>query len=189
MKKFLLPFLLLLFSITFAQRDTDHWFAPYFDTSNSNYSHELYFSTDSVSPFDVKIYNNVVIGTVTISKGAPQKFNLNTNFIRTTNIANAAVPTNLGIYTKGNHPYFVSLRAAVTSHGEIITSKGKAGIGTTFYAAATPIIATGSLYNFTTGILATEDNTTVTISGYNPNVKFQNISMPTPPALIVTLIK
>lgn len=95
----------------------------------------------------------------------------------------------MGVYTKGDRPYFVSLRAAVSSHGEIITSKGKAGIGTKFYAAATPITTTGSQYNFTTGIMATEDNTTVTISGYDPNVQFANIPTPTPLTLTVTLNK
>jgi len=192
MKKFLFTFLFLVIGINviFAQRDTDHWFAPYFDSSNSNYSHALYFSTDAVIPFEVKIYNNnVVIGSVVISKGAPQIFNLNTDFIRTTNPSNAAVPNNMGVYTKGEHPYFVSLRIAVNVHGEIITSKGKAGIGTQFFSAAAPNKASRSMLNFTTGIMATEDNTNVTISGYDPGVKFKNIPTPTPTSLTVTLNK
>lgn len=119
---------------------------------------------------------------MTISKGAPQIFNLSTNFIRTTNPATAGVPNNMGIYTKGERPYFVSLRIALITHGEIITSKGKAGIELIFSAAA-PIKASGSMYNFTTGIMATEDNTTVTVSGFNPGVKFKNIS--TPPLLFL----
>lgn len=190
MGKLLLTFLFLTIGInvSFAQRDTDHWFAPYFDSSNSNYIHALYFSTDSVIPFEVKIYNNnLIIGTVTISKSAPQIFNLNTNFIRTTNPSNAAVPNNMGVYTKGEHPYFVSLRIAVNAHGEIITSKGKAAIGTQFFSAAAPITASRSVLNFTTGIMATEDNTTVKISGYDPGVKFKNIPVPTPPVITVTL--
>ncbi len=192
MKKFLLPFLLLLFciNITFAQRDTDHWFAPYFDKSGSSYKHALYFSTDSVTPFEVKIYAHTgVIGTVTISKGSPQVFNINFNLIRAATTSNAGVPINLGIYTKGDKPYFVSLRVATISHGEIITSKGKAGIGTKFFAAAAPITATGTLYNFTTAIMATEDNTIVTVSGYDPNVQFTNIPTPTPSTLTVILNK
>ena len=174
MEKILFTFLFFIigFNTTFAQKDTDHWFAPYFDSSNSNYNHALYFSTDSAVPFEVKIYNNnAMIGTVIISKGAPQIFSLNTNFIRTTNHSTAAVPNNMGIYTKGERPYFVSLRIALNAHGEIITSKGKAGIGTRFYSAAAPITASRSILNFTTGIMATEDNTNVTISGYDPGVK------------------
>lgn len=193
MNRFLLSLVLLLVGINtlFAQRDTDHWFAPYYDVSTGGvYNHILYFSTDSATPFPVKIYsNNIVIGTVTISKGAPQTFSLNEGFIRTTSASSAAVPTNLGVYTKGDRPYFVSLRAAVTSHGEIITSKGKAGIGTKFYAAATPVTVAATDKNFSTGILATEDNTTATVSGYDPNISLINVPSPTPLALTVNLNK
>ncbi|WP_449400581.1 T9SS type B sorting domain-containing protein [Chryseobacterium wanjuense] len=192
MKRFL-SFVLMLCALNtlFAQRDTDHWFAPYYDVSTGGvYNHVLYFSTDATTPFEVKIYNNnAVIGTVTISKGSPQTFALNANLIRTTAASSAAVPTNLGVYTKGDRPYFVSLRAAVSSHGEIITSKGKAGIGTKFYAAATPVTIPATDKNFTTGILATEDNTIVTVSGYDPNISFVNVPSPTPLTLTVTLNK
>jgi len=192
MKRFL-SFVLMLYALNtlFAQRDTDHWFAPYYDVSTGGvYNHVLYFSTDATTPFEVKIYNNnTVIGSVTVSKGSPQTFALNANLIRTTAASSAAVPTNLGVYTKGDRPYFVSLRAAVSSHGEIITSKGKAGIGTKFYAAATPVTVAASDKNFTTGILATEDNTTVTVSGYDPNISFVNVPSPTPLTMTVNLNK
>ncbi|MDR6405751.1 MULTISPECIES: T9SS type B sorting domain-containing protein [Chryseobacterium] len=192
MKRFL-SFVLMLcaFNTLFAQRDTDHWFAPYYDVSTGGvYNHVLYFSTDATTPFEVKIYNNnTVIGTVNVSKGSPQTFALNANLIRTTAASSAAVPTNLGVYTKGDRPYFVSLRAAVSSHGEIITSKGKAGIGTKFYAAATPVTVAATDKNFTTGILATEDNTTVTVSGYDPNISFVNVPSPTPLTMTVNLNK
>ncbi|ATL75997.1 hypothetical protein IQ37_01415 [Chryseobacterium piperi] len=194
MKKSLLYLFLFLFSFhtTFAQRDTDHWFAPYFDSSSSsptNYTHGLYFSTDSVTPFEIKIYsNNTVIGTVTISKSNPQTFMLGAQYIRTTSSSSALVPTNLGVYTKGDKPYFATLRIYNISHGEIITSKGKAGIGTQFYAAATPMTVSSISNNFTTGIMATEDNTTVTISGYDPNIQFINNTSP-PLSLTTTLNK
>ncbi|MEY8761145.1 gliding motility-associated C-terminal domain-containing protein [Chryseobacterium tongliaoense] len=186
MKRFLLSLVLVFLTINtlFAQRDTEHWIAPYFDSSLfSNYTHALYLSTDSVTPFEVKVYNNNgVIGTVTISKGNPQTFAVNADFINTQTTADAATVKTLGLYTKGDKPYYVSLRIYSGSHGEIVTSKGKAGIGKTFYAAAAPITYNSSSMNFTTGILATEDNTTVTISGYNPAVQF--INHPTPPPSI-----
>ena len=192
MRKLLLTFLLILFSsnILFAQRDTDHWFAPYFDSQNSTpYTHTLYFSTDSVAPFEVKIFNNnTQIGAVTISKNNPQSFPLPPQFIWTDNDSMASTTVNMGVYTKGAKPYFASLRAAMSAHGEIITSKGKAGIGTKFYAAAAPITTTSSTHNFTTGIMATEDATTVTVSGYDANVQFVNNTTP-PLTLTFTLNK
>jgi gliding motility-associated-like protein len=191
MKRFLLSFVLVLLSINtlFAQRDTDHWIAPYYDSSFTTYVHALYFSTDSTTPFEVKIYNNnAVIGTVTISKGSSQTFSVPTALIRANVATDAATIKNLGLYTKGDKPYYVSLRVYSSAHGEIITSKGKAGIGTQFFSAATPMTVSSSSNNFTTGILATEDNTVVTISGYNPAVSF--INHPTPPASIsITLNK
>lgn len=174
-----------------AQRDKEHWFAPYFDSTNStSYTHNLYFSTDSVTPFVVKIFsNNIEIGTVTISKNNPVAFPLPSQYIWTNLTNKAATVLNMGIYTQGTKPYFVSLRAAMNSHAEIITSKGRAGIGTHFYAAAAPITTASETYNFTTGILATEDNTVVTVSGYDPNIKLINYLTPIPSSITFSLNK
>lgn len=180
MKKILLLLFALIFTINFvdAQRDTEHWIAPYFDsssTSASNYTHGLFFSTDSVTPFQVTIFNNgVSIGNVTISKGSPAMFSLPQQYIRTSTATDALTIKTLGIRTLGSKPYFLTLRMGNISHGEILTSKGKAGIGTQFFAAAAPLTTSSSSMNFTTGILATEDNTTVTISGYDPMIQFIN---------------
>lgn len=193
MKRFLLSLVLLLmtFSSLSAQRDTEHWIAPMMDRYSSSGQQVLYFSTDSVTPFLVEIYNNnAVIGTVTISKGSPQTFAItNRSQIITTSSADCFTSTPKGLYMKGIKPYYVTLRFSVTSHAEIITSKGKAGIGTKFYAAYAPITESSSLYNFTTGIMATEDNTTVTVSGYSPTVIFSSGPTPTPATLTFTLNK
>jgi len=193
MKRFLLSLVLLLitFSSLSAQRDTEHWIAPMMDRYSSSGQQVLYFSTDSVTPFPVDIYNNnAVIGTVTISKGSPQTFAItNREQIITTSSANCFTSTPKGLYMKGTKPYYVTLRFSVTSHAEIITSKGKAGIGTKFYAAYAPILESSSIYNFTTGIMATEDNTTVTVSGYSPTVTFSSGPTPTPATLTFTLNK
>ncbi len=190
MKRFLLSLVLVFSTINtlFAQRDTEHWFAPMMSRAGmSSHAQAIYFSTDSTTPFPVDIYNNnVVIGTVTISKGNPQIFNLlattpapglpaSANLVATTQ-SQLFTPITKGIYTKGSKPYYANLRLSITSHGEILVSKGKAGIGKKFYAAYAPITEAGnSLYNFTTGILATENNTIVTVSGYAPTVMFSNV--------------
>lgn len=76
MKKYLLLLVMFFLSIgqLHAQKDMEHWIAPYF-ASTTGYTHGLYFSTDSVTPFTVDIYNNnAIIHTVTISKGNPATY-------------------------------------------------------------------------------------------------------------------
>lgn len=183
MKKILLSFILLLFSVNalFAQRDREHWIAPFFDSSFTTYNKALYFSTDSTTPFEVKIFsNNVQIGAVTIALNNPQVFFLPTSTSATGDVievddtTQAYTAINRGIYTSGPKEYFLTMRAYSLAHGEILTSKGKAGLGTTFYAAPAPLTVNTSSYNFTTAVLATEDNTSVTITGFNPGVTLIN---------------
>jgi gliding motility-associated-like protein len=177
MKKILfcfISFFLTLQTIS-AQRDTEHWIAPYFiaTSSNDGFSNRLYISTDSVTPFEVQIYsNNLLLTTVTVSKGNPQTYNVDKARISTARDNEAFRIIDKGLYLKGQRPFYCSLRMAQTSHGEIITSKGKAGIGTKFYVATSPNTDRSALYNFTAGILATEDNTRVTVTWNNRNVVF-----------------
>lgn len=183
MKRFLLSFVLIFFTINtlFAQRDTEHWIAPYYDTV-TGYSNKVYLSTDSTTPFPVQVFSgNALIGTATIAKGSPQTVDIDPSFISATGIQAFVVGTK-GLYLKAEKPFYCSLRLAQGSHGEIITSKGKAGIGTKFYVATSPNTRekNATYDNFTAGILATEDNTSVTVTWNTPGLKFKNGN---PPAL------
>lgn len=195
MKRFLLSFALVFLTFTslFAQKDTEHWIAPMRErAASSSQQQVLYFSTDSTLPFPVEIYhNNIVIGTVNVSKGNPQTFAItDRSMIITTNDGSCFTPTAMGLYMKGTKPFFVTLRFSVASHAEIITSKGKAGIGKTFYAAYSPMTqSNNSILNFTTGIMATENNTSVTVSDYATGVTFSGGPSPTPTSLTFTLNK
>jgi gliding motility-associated-like protein len=93
-----------------------------------------------------------------------------------------------GLYIEGPQPFFVSLRFSITSHAEIITSKGRASIGNEFYAVPSPITQLSTINNFTAGILATEDNTTVVVSGYSPAIVFGNgMTGAAMPSIAITL--
>lgn len=177
MKKFLSIFLIFcIFSISFAQLDREHWFAPMVDrTGNPNPYQRLYLSTNRTTSFPVSIYNNnILIGTVNISKNNPQRFDVLRDYIITTQQTDLFTPTTKGLYLKADFPFYANLRFSVFNHAEIITSKGIASTGTTFYAATTPITVNNPILNFMTSVLATEDNTTVTVSGYKPAVQFSN---------------
>jgi len=192
-KTFIFLLTILTLNTAYAQRDTDHWFAPMMKrNTNATEQQGLYFSTDSVTPFPIEIYsNNTLIGTVTVSKGNPQVFNVPFQNMMTTSEADLFKPVKMGLYTKGTKPYFVTFRFSSVNHAEILTSKGKAGIGKIFYVATAPITdANPNGINFTTGILATEDNTTITVSGYSPNVIFaNNMTGTTNPTMTFTLNK
>ncbi|MDP1368976.1 hypothetical protein Q6248_28825, partial [Klebsiella pneumoniae] len=49
-----------------------------------------------------------------------------------------------------------------------------AGLGKTFFVGMAPNTTAKPYVNSTIGVTATEDNTTVTVSGYNPGVVFSD---------------
>jgi gliding motility-associated-like protein len=164
MKQFLLIFLLTILGINVsAQRDTEHWIAPFY-ASTAVTQQALYLSTDSVTPFVATVYsNNIALGTVTISKGSPQTYVVPANNIAATTPGEAFTVINKGLYIKADKPFYCTLRLVnSTQHAEVVTSKGKAGIGKEFFVANTPSVTTRTTDNFTAGVLATEDNTVVT---------------------------
>ncbi len=193
MKKILsLLFIFYFFTFSFAQLDREHWFAPMVDrTGNPNPYQKLYLSTNRTTPFPVSIYNNnTLIATINISKGNPQKVDILRDYIITTQQTDLFTPTTKGIYVKAEFPFYANLRFSVYNHAEIITSKGIPSTGKLFYTAAAPITVNNSILNFMTSILATDDNTTVTVSGYKPSVQFSNgTTGATTPTMTFTLNK
>ncbi|ROI00972.1 MULTISPECIES: T9SS type B sorting domain-containing protein [unclassified Chryseobacterium] len=185
-------FIFYIFTFAFAQLDREHWFAPMVDrTGNPNPYQKLYLSTNRATPFPVNIYNNnVLIGTVNISKNNPQKFDVLRNYIITTQQTDLFTPTTKGLYLKAEFPFYANLRFSVFNHAEIITSKGIPSTGKSFFAASAPITVSNTILNFMTSVLATEDNTTVTITGYAPAVHFSNgTTGTTNPVMTFTLNK
>ncbi|WP_300980466.1 IgGFc-binding protein, partial [Nonlabens sp.] len=68
--------------------------------------------------------------------------------------------------------FYVNHRGAQSAQGSSLTSKGRAALGKRFRWGGGPVIY-GDDTNATLGIMATEDNTTVEISGYDPSIVFR----------------
>ncbi|HAI81431.1 MAG TPA: hypothetical protein DCL65_10430 [Chryseobacterium sp.] len=177
MKKLLLLLFALISIATSAQLDREHWFAPMVDrVGNGAQFQSIYMSTPETTPFKVDVYfNNTVVGSITISKNNPDRYEIPSTLRRriiTTLQSDLFKPVAMGFYLKGDKPFFASLRFSIMNHGEILTSKGTAGIGTEFRTVMAPITVNNSILNFMTSVMATEDNTTVTVTEFNPNVGF-----------------
>lgn len=177
MRKLLLILFLCIFGISAAQFDSEHWFAPFAASPGTNSSLQaesyLYLSTSETTPFPVQILNgNNLFGTVTISKGAPQTVSIPYNLMMTDDIREMFKPNSLGLNVKGPKKFFANFRFEVPNHAEIVTSKGLAGIGKTFFAAMAPNTTAKAYLTSTIGITATEDNTVVNISGYDAAIVF-----------------
>ena len=120
------------------------------------------------------------MATANISDAAPYVYTIGT----TQNTSSKAfVPSNYlntvlankGLKVYASAPFYVSLRLRATSQAECLTSKGTAALGTEFRYGGFPQFSNSggtTDRNFTAGIMATEDNTTVTIDGYDSGVVF-----------------
>lgn len=198
MKKTLQILIFFIFSTKlFSQLDTEHWFAAMYDgQSNTDAYQYLYLSTNDNTPFTVNIYShNILIDQAIISKGSPQYVFIPRQYIivNGNNTGNLLTPVDMGLFVKGERRFFANLRIGITNHAEIITSKGAAALGKDFYTAVAPLQINGFTSNagnqgFQASVIATEDNTTVTINKFNKPLVFTNGTV-SGGALTVTLDK
>ncbi|PWN69861.1 gliding motility protein [Chryseobacterium phosphatilyticum] len=181
MKKFLLTICTFICLFANAQLDTEHWFAPMSASSlqgNNPPQCYLYLSTNEISPFSVQVSNNnTVFSTVQVSKGNPVQLAIPSNYMIASTPNNLFTQNTMGLHVKGSKKFFANFRFSVPQQAEIITSKGMAGVGKTFFIGTAPTTSPKEYVNSTVGVTATEDNTTVTVSGYNPSIIFADGSV------------
>ena len=184
--RYLLPVFILFWLVPcdlFSQLDSVHYIPPLHSRKNNQVgNHYLYISTPSSTPFTLTIEDGGgnVLATANISDAAPYIYTIgNTQnngskaFVPSYNLN--TVLTNKGLKVYGSDVFYVSLRVQSTYQAECLTSKGNAALGTEFRFGGFPQYTdAGWTYdrNFTAGIMATEDNTSITIDGYNTGVVF-----------------
>ncbi|MFB6319227.1 Ig-like domain-containing protein [Saccharicrinis sp. FJH54] len=167
----------------FAQLDTIHYLPPlYANTIVDKDFGEQYvvLSTNESTPFTVTMFNNAGRSQqVQISKSQPQIVDLGYQQAAWGVVEKSSLNTALnddGMVLVAAKPFFVNARHRSTVQGLMLTTKGKVAAGLEFY--------TGHIYtvygentrprNHFVSIMATEDNTQITLS--NPDAKYYNQS-------------
>ncbi|MFB9097529.1 IgGFc-binding protein, partial [Flavobacterium jumunjinense] len=181
MKK-LAVLLTLLFSslLSFAQLSDKHWLPPlHARVGGVVNDHYIYLSTPFFDPFEVTITTGdgtPISGSpfsislinpikVLIGNSQPSSMFVDINSVNT-------IESDKGLILSGPKDFYVSLRVRSPNHAETLVSKGKTAKGTDFRLGSMPQEFDGEARNFVSSFMATEDNTTVTVSDYDPGVEF-----------------
>ena len=180
MKKAALLFLLLSSIITFSQLSNKHWIPPLHSRDDSQIEDQYaYLSTAETTAFSVTVTDGLGIPylgspfslsaatpvVISIGFGQPTKMFLDLNDVN-------VVVSDKGIILEGTKDFYVSFRMRAQNHAETIISKGRPGIGTSFRLGGMINESVDNRKNFVASVMATEDNTSVTLSDYNTSVIF-----------------
>ena len=180
MKNYLLLLSFFTFFISQAQLSNKHWLPPLHSRDETAIQdHYIYISTAEVTPFQVVVTtgNGVPIAgspftisqttpvVVTVGNGQPTSMFLDISDVNT-------VQSDKGLILEGTKDFYVSFRMRHQNHAETLISKGRPGIGTDFRLGSTPQGGEVSIRNFVSSVMATEDNTSITLSDYNTAVEF-----------------
>lgn len=187
-------FILFLFSYfikeSYAQLDTIHWLPPLYPSSANVNDQYLYLSTPSVIPFTVVVKDGAgtVLATPLIAKGTPYIYNIGGEMTVGINALNN-VQNSKGITVEGVSKFYANYRVKIPSQSGSLTAKGRSGKGRQFRIGLMPVqYNNGSRNNFFS-IMATEDNTVVTVSDYDAGVVFNGAPTLSSPTLNFTLNK
>lgn len=183
MKNLLLVGILFFVSLcSYSQLSNKHWLPPLHanqdQDSNLINGHYIYLSTPEPTPFEVTITDGggTIIGSpITISQNNPARVLIGNQqpsvmFLNKSDVG--SVVSNKGLIIEGLYDFYVSFRVRASNHAEFLSSKGRSGLGKTFRLGSLPQTSFGAIRNFVSSFMATEDNTTVNLSDYDPNIQF-----------------
>ena len=174
-------YLLILFSaLCYSQLSNKHWIPPlHCRDAASVADHYLYISTQEVTPFEITITdgagNPIGNNPYTISSSNPLTVDLGFGqdtkmFVGQENVN--IVLNNRGVIIEGTEDFYVSFRVRSQNHAEMLVSKGKPGIGTSFRLGHIINESLDDRKSFVASVMATENNTNITLSDYDPSVVF-----------------
>ncbi|WP_165869237.1 PA14 domain-containing protein [Maribacter algicola] len=182
-KKILLLVLFFIVGFSHAQLSDLHYLPPLRQGQNNGAIQQqaVYLSTPETTAFTVDVYqgtNPVPITSFTISNVAPAIYNLpngDNDITLVTESSTGVVLNNSGLRfeSAGGERFYVNYRGRSGSQAASLTSKGRVAMGTRFKWGGVPNLGSHVSKSNTLGIMATEDNTTITLSGYDPNCEFR----------------
>lgn len=184
MKKLLLLTILLTNFISYSQLSNKHWLPPLHanedQDTNLIQDHYVYLSTPEPTSFLVTITDGVGIpingSPFTISQGNPIRVLIGNSqpSIMFLDKSEVGFVSSKGLILEGIYDFYVSFRVRSTNHAEFLSSKGLTGAGKIFRLGSLPQTDFGGIRNFVSSFMATEDNTSVSLSDYDPNILFIN---------------
>ena len=181
MKNFLFQLILILLVNTgFSQLSNKHWIPPLHSREASSVSDQyLYLSTQETTPFQVRVtdgagnpigsspYSLSAANPVVIDLGIGQNTKM---FLGVENVN--IVLSDSGIILEGTKDFYASFRVRSRDHAEILVSKGRPGIGNSFRLGHIINEPADPRKSFVASVMATENNTNITLSDYDPSVTF-----------------
>ncbi|MGP1990720.1 T9SS type B sorting domain-containing protein [Zobellia laminariae] len=141
----------------------------------------VHLSTPETTAFTINAYrgtNTTPIQTFSIDNLNPAVWNLangDNNITLVDNNNTGIVLTNSGLRFEapGGEKFYVNYRGKSAAQAASLTAKGRQAMGTNFKWGGVPNKGSQVSKSNTLGIMATEDNTTVTLSGYDPGCEFR----------------
>jgi len=178
---------ILLFAVSFnsfAQLSDLHYLPPLRQAGLCFSNQKIYLSTPEINPFTVNVYQGTAttpLTTLTVSNANHAVYSLtnggNNDITLLNDVKVGIVQSNSGLRFESTNgaKFYVNWRGNSASQASSLTSKGRAALGTAFKWGGVPNRGPGfsSGYNAVVGFMATEDNTTIQIFGYNPNCTFR----------------
>lgn len=167
---------------SFAQLSDLHYLPPLKQKTGAFAQQLIYLSTPETTAFDVDVYigtSTTPVTTLSISHSAGATYNPGDgdNDITLLSDANTGyVLSNSGLRfeSPSGKKFYVNWRGKSANQASSLTSKGRNALGTAFKWVGVPNKGTNiSVLSNSLGIMATEDNTTVNIYGYNPDCTFR----------------
>ncbi|WP_350290778.1 T9SS type B sorting domain-containing protein [uncultured Croceitalea sp.] len=184
-KKIFFFFLLVIgFSLSInAQLSDLHYLPPLKQGQNNAGIREqaIYLSTPEPTTFTVNAYrgtNATPVATFNISNVSPAVYSMSNgdNNIILVNNANTGIVLNnsgLRFESPSGNRFYVNYRGSSSAQSASLTSKGRVAMGTSFKWGGVPNRGQHPSKSNTLGIMATEDNTTINLFGYDPGCEFR----------------